>query len=133
MVLACHGLRSKTRLFAVNQPQTYSSKHDLLHASSILPFRHDRDPLHLRALRWVQRNAIASAFVAVLMAGLGATLWQYAAAEENAAQLATKIAEFDQLAVAANLEAAIAAEEDLYPAWPEKIDPMERWLRQPFV
>ena len=49
------------------------------------------------------------------------------AANAAHAMLAAKVAEFDQLAGVVLCTRALAAEADLYPAWPMQITPMQSW------
>ncbi len=55
---------------------------------------------------------------------------QAAVAQRNADQALARKAEFDQLAGVVLLGRAVAAEMKLYPAWPENIDAMKRWLEE---
>ncbi|MGK0434165.1 MAG: formylglycine-generating enzyme required for sulfatase activity/serine/threonine protein kinase [Planctomycetota bacterium] len=43
-------------------------------------------------------------------------------------KFATKVVEFDQLASVVRYERAVASEQLLYPAWPNQIDALQRWL-----
>jgi formylglycine-generating enzyme required for sulfatase activity len=77
----------------------------------------------LRKLARRHRGQLAAAGLVLLalLAGLAGTTWY-------AMLFAGKVAEFDQLAGVVNLERALAAEKELYPAWPEKIEALQRWL-----
>jgi len=50
-------------------------------------------------------------------------------AQRNAAEAMARRREFDQLAAMVLYERALASEKRLYPAWPNQIGAMERWLR----
>ncbi|MBL9078435.1 MAG: SUMF1/EgtB/PvdO family nonheme iron enzyme [Planctomycetes bacterium] len=83
---------------------------------------------------WVRRNrslaASLAAAVLILVAGIAAA-WTFAKqAEEKQRVAAQKAREFDQLSGMVMYERAVANEECLYPAWPEKAEAMERWLRE---
>ncbi len=68
----------------------------------------------------VEFSALATVMIA-LIAGLLIS-WRYARLAE------AKAREFDQLAGVIRHEQVLAQERYLYPAWPEKIESMERWL-----
>ena len=86
--------------------------------------------------KWIARNkgiATTAGASVILLAAL--TVWfvvrvrtEEQAAHEYEAQETARKAEFDQLAGVVLLEDALAAEQDLYPSWPEKIKAMENWL-----
>ncbi len=105
--------------------------------------------------KWVQRNpalaAAASVLVLVLAAATAIVTQQKREVDSKNIALGrandeitarksevegqkrivdAKIREFDQLAGKVHLERAIAREKDLYPPWPEKVDPMQRWLAE---
>ena len=100
-----------------------------------------------RLRKLVRRNRgplTAAGIVALTVVGglVGTTrFWLEARAQAQAAQTAregesrkteealARKSEFDQLAGVVLYDRAIEAERDLYPPWPEKIDAMERWLR----
>ncbi len=96
--------------------------------------------------KWVVRNRglAAAAAVAILTAVVGfvvVSVTNVALREANAeakrardaesaraAEAAARKREFDQLAGVVLLKDALAAEESLYPAWPEQVRAMEHWL-----
>jgi formylglycine-generating enzyme required for sulfatase activity len=80
-----------------------------------------------RLRKWARRyrGPVIAAVVVLLalVAGAIGTFVQYRRAE-------AKVGEFDQLAGVVLYERAVAAEQELYPPWPEKIAAMENWLRE---
>ncbi|MCC7169871.1 MAG: serine/threonine protein kinase, partial [Planctomycetes bacterium] len=75
--------------------------------------------------KWIQRNKALAAAAGVLLAVLvGAT----ALVASKNREVSARKAEFDQLSGIVLLETALKAEEELYPAWPDKIPAMEHWL-----
>ncbi|MFH0947316.1 MAG: serine/threonine-protein kinase, partial [Planctomycetota bacterium] len=95
--------------------------------------------------KWVKRNQGLTATAAAAAVLLSAVLWwsfyriqsERDTAEENEqtaltekARATARKAEFDQLAGVVLLDEALAAEKELYPAWPEKIAAMENWFAQ---
>ena len=54
-------------------------------------------------------------------------------AQQNAASLASKVREFDQLSGVVRYERAIESEQQLYPAWPARQQAMQRWLDEECV
>lgn len=96
---------------------------------------------------WVRRNkalaASLAAAVLILVAGIAGTLWLanenavLAAAEtaaketvqRTAVQLAATVRNFNQLSADVLYRRTIGNEKELWPAWPDKVESMERWLR----
>jgi len=82
--------------------------------------------------KWMVRNkAVAATAAAALVAVLLLSIWALAereAALANEQEVRARKAEFDQLAGVVHLEKALEKEKELYPAWPEKIEAMNRWL-----
>jgi formylglycine-generating enzyme required for sulfatase activity/tRNA A-37 threonylcarbamoyl transferase component Bud32 len=75
--------------------------------------------------KWIQRNrALAAAGGVLLVVLVGAT----ALVANKNREVSARKTEFDQLSGVVRLETALTAEEDLYPAWPDRIPAMEHWL-----
>jgi hypothetical protein len=97
---------------------------------------------------WVRRNKpLATSLVAaalILVAGIvGTTAYadraaknetlaraNEATATRTAEQLAAKVRDFNQLGADVRYRSAIAKQEELWPAWPDKIEALESWLRK---
>jgi serine/threonine protein kinase/formylglycine-generating enzyme required for sulfatase activity len=86
----------------------------------------------LRTLARRYRGQVIAAAIVFATAILGAVVATgFAFAEQSARKaLASKVSEFDQLAGRVRYDRAVAREQELYPAWPHKIEAMERWLRE---
>lgn len=76
-----------------------------------------------RARKWMRRNPTITATVALVTIGGAVSGWL---AIRNAALLR----DFDSLATVVQLEEAEELEKGLYPAWPDMLEPMERWRDQ---
>jgi serine/threonine protein kinase/formylglycine-generating enzyme required for sulfatase activity len=74
------------------------------------------------------RVVAGAALLAVLVAGIVGTTLGLLRANAQAARADAKIEEFNQLAGMVLCDLTLAAENELYPPWPEKIAAMERWL-----
>ncbi|MCB9870509.1 MAG: SUMF1/EgtB/PvdO family nonheme iron enzyme [Planctomycetes bacterium] len=77
----------------------------------------------LRKTLWRHRLLVgtAAAVVVTLAGGTARAAWGYARARAAAA-------DFDALADVERLRRALAAERDLYPAWPDRAGPLRAWL-----
>jgi formylglycine-generating enzyme required for sulfatase activity len=80
------------------------------------------------ARRYRGQVVAGATVLVVLIAGIVGTTLGLLRASENAARADAKVHEFDQLAGVVLYERAVAAEQELYPPWPEKIAALERWL-----
>jgi formylglycine-generating enzyme required for sulfatase activity len=96
--------------------------------------------LALRAQRWLERSpqlALAlAALLLTLLVGLSVAIWQAldlarqrTAAQQAEAKAVARQRDFDQLAGVVWHERAVAAERELHPPWPHRVEAMERWLR----
>ncbi len=109
----------------------YQSALDL--AEDLRRFR-EREPLvarraglGLRTTRWMQRNPVATAIIAVVTVSLAAMSWLFVEAEDARRDAASNLAHFHDLGSVERLERATAAADALYPVWPERIAAMEAW------
>jgi formylglycine-generating enzyme required for sulfatase activity len=85
------------------------------------PIRARRAGPVLRLRRWVQRNPRAATFLGVLLVALVVITWLFVDRQRA-------LEEFGVVAAGVRLDAAIAAETELYPAWPQRIPKMQAWL-----
>jgi serine/threonine protein kinase/formylglycine-generating enzyme required for sulfatase activity len=88
----------------------------------------ETERVRARAAR--QRQRLFASLAAVVLVGLLLAAWLWRAAETARRTAEVARAEFDQLAGVVLYDRAVATEQELYPPWPEKIDAMERWLRE---
>ncbi len=82
---------------------------------------------------WVRRNrALASSLAAavlILAHGGPPPRPQKETVQRTASQLAATVRNFNQLSADVLYRRAIANEKELWPAWPHKVEAMERWLK----
>ena len=88
--------------------------------------------------KWIQRNpGITKTAAAAILIIFAMTTWYVLAvtakereARANERHALSRKAEFDQLAGVILLEDALAAEKELYPAWPQNSGAMESWFTE---
>ena len=73
--------------------------------------------------RWCQRHPLAASFWGTVLVAMGVVVWLNA-------QLRAEQSRFQSVAGVMTLRRAQEAEEALYPAWPETVPAMRRWLME---
>jgi serine/threonine protein kinase/formylglycine-generating enzyme required for sulfatase activity len=88
----------------------------------------------LRALRWVQRNPVPAASMAVIVlalgGGLGATLMQKAETDRALVEKARALDDYDGLADGTRARALLSDADDLWPAHPRRLPDVDTWLSE---